>query len=170
MVLGGKVESFEPPLFLIYPGATSSKFRTTHRTSSRVKPNSRPILLRVYDPDMIFEDALKLLMVSFDATIKAHMSVGLQLNVQTYEATSLRIGHKRHIEGDVPYYLSILAVWGDALRDAFQSLPDYTFQPSLEGISQAFSIKTQQLSSILLRRIIFLAEIVALQYYCNASI
>ena len=66
--------------------------------------------MRVYDPDMIFEDAVKLLMVSFEATIKAHLSVGLQLNVQTYEATSLRIGHKRHIEGDNPYYPSILAV------------------------------------------------------------
>ncbi len=71
--------------------------------SSETK-SGRQILVRVYDPDMIFEDAVKLLMVSFDATIKAHLSVGLQLNVQTYEASSLRIGNKRHIECDNPYY------------------------------------------------------------------
>tara|TARA_B100000676_G_scaffold308804_1_gene370591 strand:+ start:1002 stop:1187 length:186 start_codon:yes stop_codon:yes gene_type:complete len=60
--------------------------------------------VRVYDPGMIFADAVKLLMVSFDATIKANLSVGLQLNVQTYEAGSLRIGNKRHIECDNPCY------------------------------------------------------------------
>ena len=68
---------------------------------------------------------LKLLMVSFNATIKANLSVDLPLNIQTYEANSLRIVHERRIEGDYPYYLSISTGWGDALRDTFQSLPDY---------------------------------------------
>ena len=76
---------------------------------------------------MTFEDAVKLLMVSFDSTIKTNLSVGLPLDVQTYEANSLRMGHERRIEGDDPYYLSISTGWGDALRDAFQSLPDYSF-------------------------------------------
>ena len=128
MILGGQVEGGEPRLFLIYPEGNfiEASDDTPYFQSGETK-YGRPILVRAYDPDMSFEDAVKLLMVSFDSTIKANLSVGLPLDVQTYEAGSLRIGHERRIEADDPYYQSISSGWGDALRDAFQSLPDYTF-------------------------------------------
>ena len=66
-------------------------------------------------------------MVSFDSTIKANLSVGLPLDIQTYETDSLKVGHERRVEADDPYYQSISNGWGEALKDAFQSLPDYQF-------------------------------------------
>ncbi len=87
----------------------------------------RPILVRAYDADMTFEDAAKPLMVSFDSTIKANLSVGLLLDLQTYEVDSMHIGHTLRIEADDPYFQSISEGWGEALKQAFHSLPDFKF-------------------------------------------
>ena len=83
--------------------------------------------MRAFDPDISFEDAIKLLMVSFDSTIKANLSVGLPLDVQVYEKDSFTSGHNRRIEADDPYYLAISNGWSEAMKEAFQSLPNYKF-------------------------------------------
>lgn len=128
IILGGQISTSEPRLFLIYPeGNFIEASEDTPYFQSGETKYGRPILVRAYDPDMSFEDAVKLLMVSFDSTIKANLSVGLPLDVQTYEADSFKVGHERRIEGDDPYYQSISTGWGEALKDAFQSLPDYKF-------------------------------------------
>ena len=85
----------------------------------------KPILVRAYEPDMSFEEAVKLLLVSFDSTVKANLSVGLPIDLQIYEADSYKIGVQRRIEADDDYYQAISTGWGDALREAFGSLPSY---------------------------------------------
>jgi putative proteasome-type protease len=87
----------------------------------------RPILVRAYDPDMAIEDAAKLLLVSFDSTIKANLSVGLPLDMQVIEKDALRLGPSKRIEADDPYFRTISNGWGDALKKAFDSLPPFTF-------------------------------------------
>lgn len=128
IILGGQIGSGEPRLFLIYPeGNFIEASEDTPFFQSGETKYGRPILVRAYDPAMSFEDAVKLLMVSFDSTIKANLSVGLPLDIQTYEKDSLTVGHERRIEENDPYYQSISTGWGEALRSAFQSLPDYRF-------------------------------------------
>jgi len=85
----------------------------------------RPILVRAIDADMSFEDAVKLLMVSFDSTIKANMSVGLPLDLQIYAKDSYAVGHERRFKVDDPYYQAISSGWGEALKNALNALPDY---------------------------------------------
>jgi putative proteasome-type protease len=87
----------------------------------------RPIILRGYDRGMSFEDAVKLLMVSFDSTIKANLSVGLPLDLVVLERDCYEPVHQRRITADDPYYRAVSAGWGEALRNAFHSLPDYSF-------------------------------------------
>jgi len=87
----------------------------------------RPILVRAFDPEMSFEDAVKLLMVSFDSTIKANLSVNLPLDLHVYTADSLKHGTMTRIEKDDPYFNVISMGWGDALKHAFNSLPSYSF-------------------------------------------
>ena len=83
--------------------------------------------MRAFDPDMSFEDAVKLLLVSFDSTIKANLSVSLPLDLHVYEAGSLTRGRVLRIaEGD-PYFEEISSGWGVALRNAFAGLPDFCF-------------------------------------------
>ena len=72
---------------------------------------------------MSFEDAVKLLMVSFDSTIKAKLSVNLPLDLHVYTADSLKHGTMTWIEKDDPYLNVISIGWRDALEHAFNSLP-----------------------------------------------
>ncbi|MAH83744.1 MAG: peptidase [Rhodospirillaceae bacterium TMED8] len=128
IILGGQMENSEPKLFLIYPeGNFIEASEDTPYFQSGETKYGRPILVRAFDPDMSFEDAIKLLMVSFDSTIKANLSVGLPLDVQVYEKDSLAAGHNRRIEAEDPYYQTIANGWGEALKEAFQSLPNYKF-------------------------------------------
>lgn len=128
MILGGQIGGGKPTMFLIYPEGNfieiteDSPFFQIGETKY-----GKPILVRAYDPDMSFEDAVKLLLVSFDSTIKANLSVGMPLDLSIYEVDSLVPGDPIRFEADDPYFLAISNGWGDALRTAFHSLPAYTF-------------------------------------------
>ena len=87
----------------------------------------RPIIVRVYDEELSFEDAVKLLLVSFDSTIKANLSVGLPIDLQVYQKDSFEVGKEQRVEADNPYFEQISKGWGEALKDAFSSLPDFKF-------------------------------------------
>ena len=83
--------------------------------------------MRAYDPAMSVEEAVKLLMVSFDSTIKANLSVGLPLDLQIIEKDTLELGPAKRIEADDAYFGQISSGWGDALKKAFDSLPPFKF-------------------------------------------
>jgi putative proteasome-type protease len=128
MIVGGQIAAGEPRLFMIYPEGNfiEASVDTPFFQIGETK-YGRPIIVRAYDPDMTFEDAVKLLMVSFDSTIKANLSVGLPLDVQTYQANSFTVGNALRIELDDPYFQSISEGWGEALKQAFHSLPNFKF-------------------------------------------
>lgn len=83
--------------------------------------------MRAYDAEMSFEDAVKLMLVSFDSTIKANLSVGLPLDLQVYENEQFEFSHQHRINSDDPYFNTISSGWGDALKTAFHSLPNFKF-------------------------------------------
>ncbi len=126
IVLGGQVGDGEPRLFLIYPEGNfiEASFDTPFFQIGETK-YGRPILVRAYDPDMSFEDAVKLLLVSFDSTIKANLSVSLPLDVHIYKANSLKNGHVFRLQTDDPYFEAVSTGWGIALREAFGQLPEF---------------------------------------------
>jgi putative proteasome-type protease len=74
---------------------------------------------------MSFEDAIKLLLVSFDSTIKANLSVGLPIDLQVYEKDSFVLEDQVRFDEDDPYYQAISQGWGEALRAALTQLPSY---------------------------------------------
>ncbi|WP_370236839.1 MULTISPECIES: peptidase [Henriciella] len=126
IILGGQIAGAEPRLFLIYPeGNFVEASKETPFFQIGETKYGRPILVRAYEPDMTFEAAVKLMMVSFDSTMKANLSVGLPIDLLLYEKDSLDIMAQRRIEEDDPYYNLISANWGEALKFAFGSLPDY---------------------------------------------
>ena len=133
LILGGQIAGSAPRLFLIYPegnfieaGADTPFFQIGETKYGR------PILVRAYDPGMSFEAAVKLLAVSFDSTIKANLSVGLPLDLQLYEEGTLTLGHARRILPDDAYFQTISSGWGDALKRAFDSLPDIELSDSAD--------------------------------------
>jgi len=132
MILAGQIKGMEPRLFLIYPEGNfiEASFDTPFFQVGETK-YGRPILIRGYERTMSFEDAVKLLMVSFDSTLKANLSVGLPLDLLVAERDNFKPLHERRIEQTDPYFDAISSSWSEALRSAFHSLPDYSFyQPS----------------------------------------
>ena len=128
MIIGGQIGDGQPRMFLIYPegnfieAADDTPFFQIGETKY-----GRPILVRAFDPDMSFADAIKLLMVSFDSTIKANLSVGLPLDFQVYRSDSLEAGDIHRVEKTDTYFETISDGWGDALKLAFDSLPAFEF-------------------------------------------
>lgn len=126
IILGGQIKGAEPRLFMIYPeGNFVEASQETPFFQIGETKYGRPILVRAYDPDMSFEAAVKLMMVSFDSTLKANLSVGLPLDLLLYETDSLQVRAQRRIEEDDPYFNLISNNWGEALKATFASLPDY---------------------------------------------
>ncbi|QPM90401.1 proteasome-type protease [Pseudooceanicola algae] len=128
VLLGGQIGDGEPRLYLIYPegnfieASPDTPFFQVGETKY-----GRPILIRAYEPDMSFEEAMKLLLVSFDSTIKANLSVALPLDYHIYENGSLAMGRTGRVEADDAYFQEISSGWGVALREAFSNLPSFTF-------------------------------------------
>ena len=130
MIVGGQIEGSEPRLFMIYPeGNFVEASADTPFFQIGETKYGKPILVRAYDEDMSFEDAIKLLLVSFDSTIKANLSVGLPIDFQIYERDTFALGASGRIALNDPYFASISDGWSEALRDAFSSLPQFTFRP-----------------------------------------
>ena len=126
MIVGGQIAGGQPTRFLVYPeGNFIEATDDTPFFQIGETKYGKPIIVRAYDPDMSFEDAAKLLLVSFDSTVKANLSVGLPFDIMFYESGSLAIQHQRRIEMDDEYYNAISVGWGAALKNAFDSLPAY---------------------------------------------
>ena len=129
IIVAGQIAGMEPRLFLIYPEGNfiEASLDTPFFQIGETK-YGRPIILRGYDRTMTFEEAIKLLFVSFDSTLKANLSVGLPLDLLVLGRNEFAPSHERRITHDDPYYQAISSGWGQALKHAFDSLPDYALE------------------------------------------
>ncbi len=125
-ILGGQIRGSEPRLFMIYPegnfieASDDTPFFQVGETKY-----GKPIIVRAYDRTMSLAETVKLLMVSFDSTLKSNLSVGLPLDLLFYEKDSFRVGLRKRIGQDDPYYRTISDGWSNALKQAFKALPDF---------------------------------------------
>lgn len=125
-ILGGQIKGMEPRLFMIYPeGNFIEAGGDTPFFQIGETKYGKPIIVRAYDPEMSFAETAKLLMVSFDSTLKSNLSVGLPLDMLFYEKDSLNVTFQKRIAGDDPYYRTVSEGWSSALRKAFEDLPDF---------------------------------------------
>lgn len=128
LLLAGQIAGGPPRLFLIYPEGNFIEARedTPFFQIGEIK-YGRPILVRAYDPTMSFEEAIKLLLVSFDSTVKANLTVGAPFDYHVYPRDSLRLGTRGRIGADDAYFAQVSTGWGDALKQALDSLPPFVF-------------------------------------------
>ncbi len=125
-ILGGQIRGTEPRLFMIYPeGNFIESTEDTPFFQIGEAKYGKPIIVRAYDRRMSFAEATKLLMVSFDSTLKSNLSVGLPLDLLFYEKDAFRVKLKKRVGLDDPYYRTISDGWSNALKEAFKSLPDF---------------------------------------------
>jgi putative proteasome-type protease len=125
-ILGGQIKGSEPRLFMIYPEGNfiESSDDTPFFQVGETK-YGKPIIIRAYEKTMSFAATVKLLLVSFDSTLKSNLSVGLPLDLLFYEKDAFKVGVKRRIGQDDQYYRTISDGWSNALKAAFQKLPDF---------------------------------------------
>lgn len=125
-ILGGQIRGTEPRLFMIYPEGNfiESSDDTPFFQVGETK-YGKPIIVRAYDRTMSFAETVKLLLVSFDSTLKSNLSVGLPLDLLFYETDALKVGLRKRIGQDDPYYRTVSDGWSNALKQAFKSLPDF---------------------------------------------
>jgi putative proteasome-type protease len=125
-IFGGQIRGTEPRLFLIYPeGNFIETSEDTPFFQIGETKYGKPILVRAYEPAMTFAETAKLLMVSFDSTVRSNLSVGLPLDMLFYERDTFRVGYRKRIGQNDAYFRKISDGWSDALKTAFESLPDF---------------------------------------------
>lgn len=125
LIFGGQIGSEAPRLFLVY--AAGNFIEATADTPYFQIGESKygkPIIDRVLKRCSSLQEAAKLALISMDSTIRSNLSVGLPLDLLTYETDSLRVARHDNIGADDPYFNRIRTQWSECLTHAFDELPN----------------------------------------------
>lgn len=125
LILGGQIRGERPRLFSIY--AAGNFIEATPETPYFQIGESKygkPIIDRVLSGSTSLSEAAKLALISMDSTIRSNLSVGLPLDLVTLRTGALRVDRHLSIEEDTAYFAMIRSRWGEALRAAFDELPN----------------------------------------------
>ncbi len=126
LMVGGQIAGSEPRLYLIYPEGNFIE-ATDDNPWFQIGETKygKPILLRAFDPAMTYQEAVRLLLVSMDSTVRANLAVAPPFDLRYVEDKAFGPTHERRIEADDSYYRALSNGWGQALRDAIPTLPSY---------------------------------------------
>ena len=124
-ILGGQIGGSAPRLFSIY--AAGNFIEATPETPYFQIGESKygkPIIDRVLRPHTPLDEAAKCALISMDSTIRSNLSVGLPLDLLTIHTDALRVARHQSIDAGNAYFQMIRNGWSDALRHAFDELPN----------------------------------------------
>lgn len=125
-ILGGQIGAEPPRLFHIY---TEGNFIEASDDTPFLQIGEhkygKPILDRVAQPGMRLGEAAKLLLLSFDSTLRSNLSVGLPIDILVYERDSLDVRRVKRIELEDVYFRYLSAAWSDALRASFAKIDEF---------------------------------------------
>ncbi len=124
-IIGGQVAGDSQRLYLIY--SEGNYIEATQETpffQIGETKYGKPIIDRVIKTTSNLVEASKCVLVSFDSTMRSNVSVGLPIDLVTYDNDSLKIGLQRRITENDPYFNMIHTQWGEGLRRVFAQLPD----------------------------------------------
>lgn len=125
-ILGGQIAGEPPRLFQIYQeGNFIEATKDTAYFQIGEHKYGKPILDRVAKPDMRMGVAAKLILISFDSTLRSNLSVGMPIDLLIYRNNELKVGEQRRIEEGDPYFRKLSAAWSEAIRDAFARIDEY---------------------------------------------
>ena len=122
-IFGGQIGKERPRLFNIYAAGNFIE-ATVDTPFFQIGEHKygKPILDRVARNDMKLGDAAKMVLLSFDSTLRSNLSVGLPIDLLTYETGTLKIEHTKRIGLDDPYFKMLSTEWSKALRTAFMNI------------------------------------------------
>ena len=125
-IFGGQIGTERPRLFQIYQeGNFIEATEDTPYLQIGEHKYGKPILDRVARCDMRLGEAAKLMLLSFDSTLRSNLSVGLPIDVLIYERDTLEVRREKRISVDDEYFRKMSAAWSDALRTAFAKIDEF---------------------------------------------
>ncbi len=125
-IFGGQVKGERPRLFQIYPeGNFIEATDDTPFFQIGEHKYGKPILDRVAHADMRLGEAAKLILLSFDSTLRSNLSVGMPIDLVLYERDTFDITREKRIGADDEYFRKLSGAWSDALRGAFAKIEEF---------------------------------------------
>ena len=123
-LVGGQIAGEAPRLFEIYSAGNfvEATDRSNFLQIGETK-YGKPILDRALSFDSSLEHAAKLALLSFDATVRSNLSVGLPIDILRYEAGSFSAANFATIEADNAYWRRLRDGYAEGLSSLVDGLP-----------------------------------------------
>jgi putative proteasome-type protease len=124
-ILGGQIAGRPMRLFEIYAAGNFIE-ATTDRPFLQIGEHKygKPILDRVLTHDSSLADGVKLVLISMDSTLRSNLTVGMPIDLLVQRRDTLAVAHRGRITEEDDYFAAIRRQWSEALRMAYQSLPN----------------------------------------------
>ncbi len=132
-ILGGQIGSERQRLFRIYSegncieAGTETPYFQTGETKY-----GKPIIDRVITHSTTLADAAKCVLVSFDSTMRSNLTVGMPIDLISYERDSLQITMRHQFRDGDQYFTALSQKWVDGIRRAFTELPELDWELSAQ--------------------------------------
>mgnify|MGYP001555589476 FL=1 len=124
-IFGGQIQGEQPRLFRTY---AETNFIEAERESPYLQTGEtkygKPILDRVITFTTSLSDGAKCALLSFDSTMRSNLSVGLPIDLLSYERDSLRVTQRRRFEDGDAQFSQLTRAWSAGVRDLFTRLPE----------------------------------------------
>ena len=123
-LVGGQLKGEPPRLFQIYSAGNfiEASDRACFMQIGETK-YGKPILDRALAWTSSLDEAAKLALLSFDATLRSNLSVGMPIDLLRYEGDRFTADELSHIEEDEPYWVDLRRAYGDGLTSLVERLP-----------------------------------------------
>jgi len=124
-LLGGQIVGRRCRLFEIYQAGNFIEATSdTPYLQIGEHKYGKPILDRAARFETPLIDGLKLGLVSMDSTLRSNLSVGLPIDIALYRRDALKLALRKRVGEDDPYFSGLRQRWSDALRQAYQAIPN----------------------------------------------
>lgn len=90
----------------------------------------KPILDRVIGSDTDLMDAAKCVLVSFDATMRSNLSVGMPIDLACYQKDSFALTRRKRFTHEDAYFSKLAESWEHGVKQLFRQMP----QPSWDDL------------------------------------
>ncbi|WP_305988644.1 proteasome-type protease [Roseibium sp. MMSF_3544] len=125
-ILGGQIKGEEPRLFQVYAAGNFIEVaEDTPFLQIGEHKYGKPILDRVTRPGMRLGEAAKLVLLSFDSTLRSNLSVGMPIDMLLYNKDTFSTDRQVRIEQDDPYFQKLSQGWSEKLRTAFGEIDEF---------------------------------------------
>lgn len=138
LIVGGQIAGMQPEVHLVYPQGNS-----IHATPESPflqigeAKYGKPILDRGFSYETALGDAVKIGVVSLDATMKSNVSVGPPVDILCYEKDSLQAKMRARLDADDPYLQEIGEKWQAGIIKLVNEMPAADFGKPVVNFASA---------------------------------